>query len=144
MEFYQWNLLIEGILRFYYGSQQIQANILFRCTACSSNSNSYSGSCLCCYKSSGHGRFCHIDEILEHHEDRLNEIMEALRENPDSDAYVTASKVTWSMKGLKWEEAPDGQKWFAMGETVAHLDYLMFQGKVVKTKVDGVSRYRLV
>lgn len=85
-----------------------------------------------------------IDEILEHHEERLNEIMEALRENPDSDAYMTASKVTWSMKGLKWEEAPDGQKWFAMGETVAHLDYLMFQGKVVKTKVDGVSRYRLV
>ena len=85
-----------------------------------------------------------IDEILEHHEERLNEIVEALREYPDSDAYVVASKVTWSMKGLNWDQAPDGQKWFAMGEAAAHLDYLIMQGRVVRTKVNGISHYRLV
>ena len=89
-------------------------------------------------------RICHIlDEILEHHEERLNEIVEALREYPDSDAYVVASKVTWSMKGLNWDQAPDGQKWFAMGEAAAHLDYLIMQGRVVRTKVNGISHYRL-
>ena len=84
-----------------------------------------------------------IDEILEHHEERLNEVIEALKNFPDSDAYVIASKVTWSMKGLDWDSAPDGQKWFAMGETIAHLDYLMTQGKAVQRKVDGISRYSL-
>ena len=65
---------------------------------------------------------------------------------PEAEILFTGDHVLFDITPniTVWEEAPDGQKWFAMGETVAHLDYLMFQGKVVKTKVDGVSRYRLV
>ena len=32
--------------------------------------------------------------------------------------------ITWSARGLGWEQFPPHQKWFAMGETLAHTLYL--------------------
>lgn len=71
-----------------------------------------------------------IDQILHHHEVRLEEILQAIRENPGATAYEIASKITWSMKGKKWPEAPSPQKWFAMGETLAHLRHLEEEQRV--------------
>ena len=42
------------------------------------------------------------------------------------------------------EEFPLAQKFFAVGETVAHLDYLRLRGKVVRETVKGKNRYRAV
>ena len=49
------------------------------------------------------------------------------------------------MRGRNWEEFPVSQRWFAVGETIAHLDYLMTKG-AVKCDIDseGVHRYTLI
>ena len=67
-----------------------------------------------------------IDEIKRHHERRLNEIREVLRRNPSTNAYDVASHLTWSLHGATWDTAPKQQKWFAVGETMAHLDYMRY------------------
>ena len=65
-----------------------------------------------------------VHEIRDHHERRLNEIREVLREHPDANAYEVASHLTWSLHGATWETAPKSQQWFAVGETIAHMDHL--------------------
>lgn len=83
-----------------------------------------------------------IDQILHHHEERLEEILTAVKENPGATAYEIAGKITWSMKGKKWDEAPADQKWFAMGETLAHLYHLVILGKIESVKkTDGIGYY---
>jgi len=73
-----------------------------------------------------------IDELLEHHKERINECLEVVKTNPNSNAYQIASKMKWSMRGKDWTEFPIQQKWFAVGETLSHLDYLANKGKVEK------------
>ena len=41
---------------------------------------------------------------------------------------------------MSWEEFPLAQKFFAVGETVAHLDYLRLRGKVVRETVKRVQQ----
>ena len=65
-----------------------------------------------------------IQEIKNHHERRLNEVRAVLREHPSANAYEVASHLTWSLHGAMWETAPKSQQWFAVGETIAHLEYL--------------------
>lgn len=89
-----------------------------------------------------------IQELQEHHARRLDEVLTAVKAHPGSTAYELAGKITWSMRGLKWGEFPPHQQWFAMGETLAHLYYLLEQGRVFRqteqgrlvyhTKPDGV------
>ena len=57
-------------------------------------------------------------------------------------AYFHAPRVLPAV--LAWEEFPLAQKFFAVGETVAHLDYLRLRGKVVHETVKGKNRYRAV
>jgi glyoxylase-like metal-dependent hydrolase (beta-lactamase superfamily II) len=69
-----------------------------------------------------------VQEIKEHHERRLNEVRAVLREHPGANAYEVASRLTWSLHGATWETAPKSQLWFAVGETIAHMDYLREHG----------------
>lgn len=47
------------------------------------------------------------------------------------------------MRGKTWEEFPLSQRWFAVGETIAHLEYLMERG-LAKREEGGEQRaYRL-
>jgi glyoxylase-like metal-dependent hydrolase (beta-lactamase superfamily II) len=65
-----------------------------------------------------------IDELLAHHERRLTELKKAIDVYPGANAYELAGHLSWSMRGLSWDQFPPGQKWFAVGETMAHLDHL--------------------
>lgn len=73
-----------------------------------------------------------INQLIRHHEIRLDEIMIIIKFNPGLNAYDIASKMKWSLKNKKWEDAPVEQKWFAVGEVLAHLDYLEIENKVEK------------
>ena len=42
-----------------------------------------------------------------------------------------------------WELFPAAQKWFALGETIAHLDYLEADRKIAKKVVNGEISYAL-
>ena len=65
------------------------------------------------------------------------EVIDALKEKPGANAYEVAGKLTWSLRGRSWEDAPKKQKWFAVGETLAHLEYLEAQGRIRKDKENG-------
>jgi len=69
-----------------------------------------------------------IDEIKEHHRARLEEIMGILTSGP-ADAFVLASRMKWDIAS-DWASFPVTQKWFATGETIAHLAYLEAQGRI--------------
>lgn len=82
-----------------------------------------------------------IDQLLEHHQVRLKEVLEIIKEESGLNSYEIASNMKWSMKGKSWREAPIYQKWFATSEALAHLEYLIEENKVYKRLEDGIYRY---
>ncbi|SMC77042.1 MBL fold metallo-hydrolase [Papillibacter cinnamivorans] len=81
------------------------------------------------------------ENIRKHHEVRLQEALNAIREYPGMTAYQTAGHMTWDVRSDSWETFPLAQKWFAVGETLSHLDYLRLEGKIRREERDGVGIY---
>jgi glyoxylase-like metal-dependent hydrolase (beta-lactamase superfamily II) len=84
-----------------------------------------------------------VQGILDHHNRREKEIVETMN-SVSCSCYEIASKLTWNMHGLTWEQVPPMQKRLAITETIAHIEYLRWNGKILKTYVDGCFRYNLV
>lgn len=82
-----------------------------------------------------------IGEILEHHAQRLEEIWETVAKEPGMDAHTIAAKIRWSARGTPWTQFPPHQKWFAVGETLAHLYYLKDQERVHREESEDHVRY---
>jgi glyoxylase-like metal-dependent hydrolase (beta-lactamase superfamily II) len=70
-----------------------------------------------------------IKALQEHHGNRLDEALHAL-DSGEKTAWDVAPRLTWDLDVRSWTQFPPAQKWFAMGETVAHLNYLAACGKV--------------
>ncbi|MCR4442524.1 MAG: MBL fold metallo-hydrolase [Peptococcaceae bacterium] len=83
-----------------------------------------------------------IAELKAHHQTRLDEILAILRDGEMS-AYEVASCMSWDLTFRSWEQFPLAQKWFAAGEAMAHLKYLLDRGKVKKTAKDGTAVFSL-
>ena len=83
-----------------------------------------------------------IDTLMEHHERRLLEVRTKIRENPGLDAYTLTGHMTWNIRASSWETFPLTQKWFAVGECTAHLDYLLARNEI-RRELDkhGVYHY---
>jgi glyoxylase-like metal-dependent hydrolase (beta-lactamase superfamily II) len=81
-----------------------------------------------------------IREIQEHHEDRLNEAEAALKSGAKS-AYEVAASISWDITCDGWHNFPVTQKYFAVGETIAHLEYLSDVNRIRKTTLDGKILY---
>lgn len=73
-----------------------------------------------------------ISELLAHHTARLNEARQIVHENPGINAYDLAGKMTWRIKARSWDDFPPGQKWFALGEALAHLDHLVIGKQITR------------
>jgi glyoxylase-like metal-dependent hydrolase (beta-lactamase superfamily II) len=84
-----------------------------------------------------------IRQIFTHHENRLENTLNVLRAHPNSSAYKIASQMEWSLRVKNWDEAPVYQKWFATGETCAHLDHLVSLSKVTKRWANQVYQYQI-
>lgn len=82
-----------------------------------------------------------IDALQAHHRDRLEEICRTAATHPGSTAYEIAGMITWSTRGLGWEQFPPHQKWFATGEVLAHLRYLEKYGHIIRMKKDDSFIY---
>ena len=85
-----------------------------------------------------------IDEIVAHHDRRLAEICHLAGLYPHSTAYDIAPHMTWSMRGKQWKDFPPTQKWFALGETLAHIEYLVDHGVLCCREEQGCRHYDLV
>lgn len=86
--------------------------------------------------------YVRIAQIIEHHLERLCETADALEAHPDCHATGAAEHLKWSMRGKTWAEFPLSQRWFAVGETMAHLDYLILRGMAKRTEGER-NQYRL-
>lgn len=80
-----------------------------------------------------------INEILEHHRARLNEMLAAARDW--SSAFDIASRVKWS-RGRSLESMNLMETNFAIGEAISHLRHLEAAGHVEKQDSGGVLKYR--
>lgn len=84
-----------------------------------------------------------IDDIIYHHYLRLQEILDAM--DSDRDDYTVreiSTKISWRIRTKNWDEFPIPQKWFAVGETMAHLIFLLDYGYVSSRTEDGILRFR--
>jgi len=79
-----------------------------------------------------------IDSLLLHHEKRLDEVSEIVKAYPGSNCYEVASKMRWKIRAPSWDDFPTSQKWFAIAEAAAHLEYLVTQGKLKSATIHNV------
>jgi len=74
-----------------------------------------------------------IQELKDHHQKRLDEIILILR-NGSMNGFQVASQMSWDVIYDSWDLFPVSQKWFAAGEALAHLKYLEEEG-IVKREI---------
>lgn len=84
-----------------------------------------------------HGR---IQELRNHHENRLNDILNILGNEKMYGAQV-ASQMKWNMRNRRWDDFPIAQKIFATGEALSHLHHLVCKKLLVKELHDGLVYY---
>jgi len=95
----------------------------------------------------GHRRLVHdlsgrVRELQEHHRARLDEVLAALGDG-EKNILQTAPHIRWNISARTWEEFPVQQKWFAFGETMAHVKHLEGKGKVRGHNRSGRITYSL-
>ena len=78
-----------------------------------------------------------IQTLISHHFERMQEIIDVMDSNVKYSVRDIASKITWRIRANNWDEFPKGQKWFALGETLVHLEYLASKGVIIHTIQDG-------
>lgn len=82
-----------------------------------------------------------IDALLAHHDRRLRNAEDSIREKPGMTAYEIAGLMRWKIRARSWEEFPATQKRFAVGECLSHLDYLRKRNRITRQLRDGLWRY---
>ncbi len=82
-----------------------------------------------------------IQALKEHHRARLAETQRVVEQHSGATAFETAGYCTWRIKAKSWADFPPTQKWFAIGEALAHLRYLVNDGSIVMRHENGQDHY---
>jgi glyoxylase-like metal-dependent hydrolase (beta-lactamase superfamily II) len=77
-----------------------------------------------------------IDELKQHHENRLEEVRDILSKKGAATAFDVAARMTWDIRCDRWEDFPVAQRWFATGEALSHLRYLEETGELARADRD--------
>ncbi len=88
---------------------------------------------------SAHAR---IDELLAHHEDRLDRCAAAVAGGAAT-AYEAARALRWTRRNRQLDELDPVNQMLAVIETRAHLELLAAQGRLASYTEDGVTFYQL-
>jgi len=92
---------------------------------------------------SNNGSFAErIRELQEHHAERLQDVLDIVQKNPNISGYDIASKMTWSIRS-SWADFPPGQRWFAVGEAISHIEHLVILGKLQRHNAGGINTYTI-
>ena len=81
-------------------------------------------------------------EILEHHRQRLDEVHAILERHGEATGYQVAREVRWRVRYSTWEEYPPAERFFAMGEALAHLRRLEVEGRAERVERGGLTVWR--
>jgi glyoxylase-like metal-dependent hydrolase (beta-lactamase superfamily II) len=83
-----------------------------------------------------------IDELRAHHKTRLEEVLAALN-GVERTAYEVTPHIHWEIEFESWDSFPAFHRHFAVGETIAHLEYLAGKNIINKRMTGGKIRYCL-
>lgn len=83
-----------------------------------------------------------IAQLKSHHHKRLQEIFAVVKKQDYQNAYEIAGQLKWSLRENTWQTCPIRQRWFATGETLSHLDYLVQMNRIIKVKDGDLFVYR--
>ncbi|MZR61412.1 MBL fold metallo-hydrolase [Alcanivorax sp. DP30] len=74
-----------------------------------------------------------VDALVDHHDEQLDRVQAACQQRPQS---------AFDLLSVLFNRKLDVQQlMFAMGESIAHLNCLMLQGRVQREQVDGIWRF---
>ncbi len=96
------------------------------------------------HRNNNENMYKRIDELIEHHYKRLTQTLELVDANPLTHGTKIASLMKWSMRGKHWDDFPVTQRWFAVGETLSHLDYFIYSGHMERVEGAEFMGYRLL
>ena len=82
-----------------------------------------------------------IGELKAHHARRLSDALAIVRADPGCTAYEIAGRMAWSIRCRSWADFPLTQKYFAVGEALAHLDRLCRLGQAERRVTGDTARY---
>jgi len=82
-----------------------------------------------------------VDELLAHHEHRLQLCLEAIEGGCET-AHAVAAELPWTRHERRLRDLDVFNAALATMETAAHLDLLAARGLVERAEDDGVARYR--
>ena len=85
-----------------------------------------------------------IEALLAHHERRLAGILDIIGNEPGLSGAEIAKRMKWRIRAASWDEFPDTQKIFAVGEVMSHLDYLQIRDRIRSENKNGVYLYYLL
>lgn len=94
-------------------------------------------------------RAVHVDfhrrcqEIIDHHHRRCGEVLSILEDGNPKTAWEITAGMTWRIRARNWAEFPTPQKWFAVGEALAHLDHLIAAGQIKRFRQGNLYYYQL-
>lgn len=80
-------------------------------------------------------------QLFDHHEERLAEIFRVIESHAGYTAYQTARKISWHVHAGSWSAFSPSQRYFAITETLAHLDCLCSRNMVCRKKKRFYYRY---
>ena len=81
-----------------------------------------------------------VEGLLQHHEQRLNQVMSATRHHQSS-PWEIARQIDWSVG--PWEHMDYTNRVMAMRETLVHLQLLEEEQRLAMSQVDGLLLYGL-
>jgi glyoxylase-like metal-dependent hydrolase (beta-lactamase superfamily II) len=79
-----------------------------------------------------------LDDLTEHHQERLTETEDILAAAAGLTAWQVATGVTWSRA---WSDLASFQRQAAVGEVLSHLRQLQARGLAAESDVDGVGMW---
>ncbi|MFV0533771.1 MAG: MBL fold metallo-hydrolase [Cumulibacter sp.] len=79
-------------------------------------------------------------ELVEHHEERLAELVGVLRDQPGLTAWEVSQRLSWSRS---WDTFKFPERRSALGESVSHIELLQQRG-VVQSDPGETNRWRVV
>jgi len=82
-----------------------------------------------------------VDELLEHHDHRLELCLSAV-ESGLATAYDVALVLPWTRHNRSFKDLDIFNAGMAVMETMVHLDLLWLQGRIARDEVDGVYVYQ--
>ena len=85
-----------------------------------------------------------IDEIIQHHHQRNSKILNTIKDTTKS-AYQVATELTWrpGTRGNNWQNLSPLDRRLALLETLSHLEFMRFEGKLAKLSQDSIIYYQL-